>query len=73
MFPTSQSSKYEIAPKAIGQGGMGTIYLARDVRAQRSVAIKKLALSKTTVPDPPLLLVGFRPIKYHFDPADGRQ
>ncbi|EKX54340.1 hypothetical protein GUITHDRAFT_83971 [Guillardia theta CCMP2712] len=42
------SSKYVIAPKAIGQGGMGTIYLANDKKAGRQYAVKKLMLSKTT-------------------------
>ena len=37
-----------IAPKAIGQGGMGTIYLANDKKAGRQYAVKKLMLSKTT-------------------------
>ena len=37
------SEKYELSPKAIGQGGMGTIYLATDrKRPQKSVAVKKL-------------------------------
>ena len=41
--------KYELASKAIGQGGMGTIYLGTDrQRPHLSVAVKKLALSKTT-------------------------
>uniref|UniRef100_A0A7S0ECW0 Non-specific serine/threonine protein kinase n=1 Tax=Hanusia phi TaxID=3032 RepID=A0A7S0ECW0_9CRYP len=42
------SNKYVIAPKAIGQGGMGTIYLANDKKAGRQFAVKKLMLSKTT-------------------------
>lgn len=42
------AGKYQIAPKSIGQGGMGTIYMATDKQTGQNVAIKKLSLSKST-------------------------
>lgn len=40
--------RYKMSTKAIGQGGMGTIYLAEDRKSGRLLAVKKLPLSKTT-------------------------
>mmetsp|Transcript_20083 Transcript_20083/g.40918 ORF Transcript_20083/g.40918 Transcript_20083/m.40918 type:complete len:538 (+) Transcript_20083:235-1848(+) len=42
------AGRFRIAPKSIGQGGMGTIYLGTDKNTNKDVAIKKLSLSKTT-------------------------
>eukprot|EP00292_Cryptomonas_paramecium_P004780 CAMPEP_0113690114 /NCGR_PEP_ID=MMETSP0038_2-20120614/17584_1 /TAXON_ID=2898 /ORGANISM="Cryptomonas paramecium" /LENGTH=500 /DNA_ID=CAMNT_0000611349 /DNA_START=112 /DNA_END=1610 /DNA_ORIENTATION=+ /assembly_acc=CAM_ASM_000170 len=42
------NTRYKLSAKAIGQGGMGTIYLAEDRRGGRLLAVKKLPLSKTT-------------------------
>eukprot|EP00291_Cryptomonas_curvata_P030973 CAMPEP_0172211932 /NCGR_PEP_ID=MMETSP1050-20130122/36690_1 /TAXON_ID=233186 /ORGANISM="Cryptomonas curvata, Strain CCAP979/52" /LENGTH=515 /DNA_ID=CAMNT_0012892465 /DNA_START=75 /DNA_END=1619 /DNA_ORIENTATION=+ len=40
--------RYKMSTKPIGQGGMGTIYLAEDRKSGRLLAVKKLPLSKTT-------------------------
>mmetsp|Transcript_30218 Transcript_30218/g.74285 ORF Transcript_30218/g.74285 Transcript_30218/m.74285 type:complete len:493 (-) Transcript_30218:147-1625(-) len=40
--------KYELASRPIGQGGMGTIYLATNRKSGKQSAVKKLLLSKTT-------------------------
>jgi len=42
------NAQYELSAKPIGQGGMGTIYLATNRKTKRQSAIKKLLLSKTT-------------------------
>mmetsp|Transcript_15697 Transcript_15697/g.38097 ORF Transcript_15697/g.38097 Transcript_15697/m.38097 type:complete len:518 (+) Transcript_15697:95-1648(+) len=42
------AAQYDLSPKAIGQGGMGTIYLATNKKTQKQAAVKKLVLSKTT-------------------------
>src|SRR5262249_21874808 len=46
-LPFTLSGRY-VAERELGQGGMGCVYLARDTRMQRSVAIKLLPSATTT-------------------------
>ena len=48
-FQSALAGRYSLE-RELGRGGMGVVYLAREVRLDRSVAIKLLPPSKTTDP-----------------------
>src|SRR5580704_11094916 len=50
LTPGTKLGPYEIV-SAIGAGGMGEVYRARDTRLDREVAIKVLPAALTTDPD----------------------